>query len=115
VQFVDNDKRSCVQQWRSSWIVAYTKIIAGRAPSVRESLPLLAEHLLNFRAQTGYFGATEKCRTQTKQTKIDQDEQGQDELENRICQIWCERTYNDLENRWLESMPSEYIASYKPT
>jgi hypothetical protein len=36
-------------------------------------------------------------------------------LENRICQIWCEGTHNDLENRWLESMPSEYIASYKPT
>ena len=36
-------------------------------------------------------------------------------LENRICQTWCEGTYNDLENRWLESMPREYIASYKPT
>jgi len=34
---------------------------------------------------------------------------------NRICQIWCEGTYNDLEKRWLESMPREYIASYKPT
>jgi len=31
--------------------------------------------LLNFRPQTGYFGATEECPTQTKQTKIDQDEQ----------------------------------------
>jgi hypothetical protein len=36
-------------------------------------------------------------------------------LENRICQTWCEGTYNDLEDRWLESMPREYIASYKPT
>jgi hypothetical protein len=35
--------------------------------------------------------------------------------QNRICQIWCEGIYNDLENRWLESMPGEYIASYKPT
>ena len=32
-----------------------------------------------------------------------------------VSQIWCESTYNDLENRWLESMPSEYIASYKST
>ena len=36
-------------------------------------------------------------------------------LENRICQTWREGTYNDLESRWLESMPSEYIASCKPT
>ena len=32
-----------------------------------------------------------------------------------VSQIWCEGTYSDLENRWLESMPSEYIASYKST
>jgi|ERR1700722_13708819 len=29
--------------------------------------------------------------------------------------ITCEGTYNDLENRWLESTAREYIASYKPT
>jgi hypothetical protein len=54
-------------------------------------------------------------RVIVKRTKSEDRHDSIGGLENRICQIWCEGTHNDLENRWLESMPSEYIASYKPT
>ncbi len=57
-------------------LVGHPEIIAASALSECGKVgQFFAEHLLNFRLQMGCFGANEECLTQTKPTKIDQNQQ----------------------------------------